>query len=325
MKFNVLTEEDLANGIKFKVYLNYILSLASELKNSHYTNLDHLKYVVSSKDFKNILSQKKHFDGAKVNKLLRNAWLTELQLNFAKTNPGLVPYANHWGCVQIYYSSYLAMRSLLIVMNHSSLDVSAHSSTISNVNKEILKRPLLFPFPWNILCVGNPNSSSINFKNIPEDIDPVHNNNSFGRDVSFLDRYCQFLKTTRQRTFKEKKNEWLKKNKRKRFPNNQIETLLKSMSPTSFFDCLFRLRVRSNYMDSDIFASDAVSNNDALAFNNALQDICHHTLQILELIISAYYKISEYRKVANDFLRKQTDSVSLNMRLAAILECYNLN
>jgi len=263
-------------------------------------------------------------DIGKITRLLRNAWYTETQLNLTKDNPELIPYANLWACVQSYYAVYLCMRSFLIAMNHSSADKNTHTDTLESINKEIDKRPDLFPNFWRILCDGNPNDSrTTKFKNTENGIQINHSISSLNKNISFVDRYCQFLKTTRKRSFDEKRKKYLTKNGAKRLTKKDIENILKNMHPTTIFDCLFRLRIRSNYHDSEIFMPNIVSKNEALAFNESLRTICSHSLLIFEILISGYIKSNQYTKITNDFLRGLNFESPLKNRLNTILAFNN--
>ena len=152
----------------FTTYFNYIVNLGTELS----SNSRYLIEVGNSKAFRNILSSRKQsVDTDKIYKFLRNAWCTELQLNFIKDRPKLTPYVNHWACVQVYYSIYLAMRSFLIAMDHSALNERLHAKIIGYINVEFDERSDLLPYPWRVICIGDPRSSkTIEFKNTPTNV-----------------------------------------------------------------------------------------------------------------------------------------------------------
>lgn len=316
MNFTPLTDYDLTIQHKFNVYLNYIVSLSDEINSNEY-----FLNVFESKELHDIKSQNKKINYHKVSNLLRIAWATEVQLSANRNNTDLTPYANHWSCVQAYYSVYLTVRSLLVAMNHSASEKNTHRATIDNMNKEISKRPELFPYPWKVLCVGNPNKSElITFINTNNNEIPDHTHNSLKRNIKFIDRYGQFLKTTRKRIYDSKRVEFLHREKLKRLPKGQEEKIIDKMSPSSLLDCLFRLRVRSNYEDSDIFMPEISSNNDAYAFNNALQNICNNTLLVFEIIICAYVKKDKYKDMVENFSRKHTEGSALIDRMEYIFD-----
>ena len=101
------------------------------------------------------------------------------------------------------------------------------------------------------------------------------------------------LRTTRQRQFEKKLKESGKQFRtkrgkpRKRFSPIHKAQVLGGLRPTTVFDFLYRLRVRSNYEDADAFILGTMSQTDAEEFNRGLCALTSTTLFLLELHITA--------------------------------------
>ena len=163
MKFTIKipTEQEEHETHRFRTYFNYLCSIDAYIENKD--NL--IGDVVASQSFRGIQGGKS-FDTKKVEKLLRNAWITEMQMEMAGRQRDFSIYANHWAPVQAYYSVYLALRSLFIVMGRSDLG-GEHASNLKAVAEVISARPDLFPYPWKVLCIGDP--AAPQYLNLPCD------------------------------------------------------------------------------------------------------------------------------------------------------------
>jgi hypothetical protein len=73
-----------------------------------------------------------------------------------------------------------------------------------------------------------------------------------------------------------------------RAPWNGLDLLARSatMEPTTTFDLLYRLRLRSNYDEADAFLTGALSSWDAEAFHDALCAIVSSTLLTVEIYLA---------------------------------------
>jgi len=303
LKFKSYTEEDLLNQNKFKVYLNYLKSISNLLDHSYFTETRYLEEIIFSKTFKDIKS--KNTDIGKITKLLRNSWLTEIQLNFTKDHPEFMAYSNHWACVQLYYSVYLSLRALSVAMNKQEPGAHHHAATLREISQDIYNRPNLFPYPWRVICAGDPNKP--NFIYLPQNvlISPI---SPLVSNPKFWDSYSTFLKTTRKRQLESKRKDWLNKNKRKNLSKEARKEITTKMPPTTFFDCLYRLRTRANYQDAELFLMAIEIEEWAKTFNYSLRNIANHTLLIIELLIMRYMGKQNFVKIVSDFLKYEKHS-----------------
>jgi hypothetical protein len=94
------------------------------------------------------------------------------------------------------------------------------------------------------------------------------------------------LRTTRARTFEKRKADWRKRNKKAGVPATVANELAEKLPPTTFFDFLWRLRVRSDYRDIDAFIPGGGQHYHAVEFRQALTTITSSTLALFEGLIA---------------------------------------
>ena len=225
--------------------------------------------IVNSRSFRRIQAGR-CMQPQLVCRLLRNAWLTEIQLGLPSRYSELVSYSNHWAPVQLYYSIYLAIRAFFLAGNRNVRE--DYTTTLRTISRDVFSRPELFPLPWKILCTGDPSLANIEYLNLSEriQIQPVSSLTS-GDHVNYWDSYGLFLKTTRDRQIDKSIKDWKKTEKRKTIRAGERADLVARLSPTSFFHCIYRLRIRSNYSDVESFLVSIERSDDSDKFNGSLR------------------------------------------------------
>ncbi len=292
------TDEELEQSNRFRTYLNYLSAFDKYIQKRYNDPLKAITDIVTSKSFKSIQAGK-CLDHSKLDRLLRNAWFTEIQMHLATPYKELIPYSNHWTPVQLYYSVFLATRAFFI---SAGLQVAPnHSSTLRAISGEIRSRPSLFPQPWRLLCEGD-TASSPTYRNLPRGItiNPV-SSLSNGLSVSFWDSFAMFLRTTRDRQIVDLIAGWKRQQKRKRILALERTQLVAGLSDTSIFHALYRLRIRSNYADADSFLLSLEIQDDAKRFNDALHRVTWYTLMILELLTARHVGKNSYAQTIRSF------------------------
>lgn len=131
-------------------------------------------------------------------------------------------------------------------------------------------------------------------------IEGVHNLSRAAVE-SFWGLYTTFLRTTRERQVDDAVSDWKRNNQRKTIPSTERRILEARPVPTSLFDCMYRLRIRSNYVDADAFLLSLDDDQDAKAFNKSVRVICYYTLLVLELQIAKRIGKNRYRGVVEAF------------------------
>jgi hypothetical protein len=146
----------------------------------------------------------------------------------------------------------------------------------------------LFPPPWDLVCSGYPTAREARFRGLPEAIilGPLHPFQRARSDETLHASLCLLLRTTRERTFENRKVDWRKRNKKAGVPAAVAHQLAEKLPPTTFFDFLWRVRVRSDYRDIDALIPGGGQPYHAVEFQQALTTIVSATLALFEGLIA---------------------------------------
>jgi len=281
-----VSEETSEYEYKFLTYLHYLTSLRNFLKDNCQDYQSFGQAIASSGNFRKI--QGGHCqDIDLLKRVMRNAWFTEVQLNLPGSRPELITYSNHWAPVQLYYACFLSLRGFFL-SSGSNIDKN-HIATLRTISSEIERRPSLFLEPISVMCKGDPEHKTEQYPNLPSGIS-INRISSLSPSerVSFYDSYCMFLRTTRNRQIETAVNEWKKKHRRKKIGKEKRKCCVDGLPSTTIFDVLYRLRIRSNYADADLYLLNISNECDAVRLYECFTGIAWHTLFVFELIMTKY-------------------------------------
>jgi len=312
----------------FTTYRNYLYSVKQFIDHEYGNGpeiFNKLKSKIINRRAYNRIQRNKSADITKVSKLLCNAWHTEMVFFIpSQIDTELIRYSNHWAPIQSYYSIFLAIRALFeSASEQCSRD---HTNTLQKISEFIVNRDL-FPPPWNAYCCGRKDINNLCYYNFPQQVSNVSN---LSEPVlpEFWNWYAMWLRTTRERKLKWKAEE-LKKSKvlvnkrnkpKKKLTVNDKRFVDKGVHKTTFFDGLYRLRIRSNYEDADAFFIGTYSDVSAKDYYNSLATLLQSTLFILELYIKKYIGDDNFSQVVSKFI--QSDQKNLSKQTLAVREYY---
>jgi len=277
--------------IKFEVYTNYLWGLSYYIKQK-YPSYSDIKSVVK-------ISQKDNISCSnieEVRKFLFNSWNSERILNAPteyKTGNSFLKFANHWSPVLGYYSIFLCFQSLLIAANEGV--ILRHEVFLEKVSSYIKKQKFPFIYPWDILCDGCSYYKAENF-NFTVDRGEILTlsslcNPSRVNEAVFM---AKILRTTRTKQESYREGRWKEEGRfrtkkedipKKNYGRKEKLAVSQSIAPTSIFNFLYRLRLRSNYEDADIFFLGDRDESDVNNYFFSLQNITSYTLFFIETII----------------------------------------
>jgi len=287
------------NTLSFKTYRNYINSIARIIIKTYGEDyLIELKKILPSVQK---ASSKRDFE--KIKSLLINCWHTELNFILpTKIETGLTKYSFHWAPVQIYYSLYLALRCLF-ESNGMSIK-NTHEPTLRSISSWICDRDI-FPYPLNCNCCGLSELKNICLNNFQCDLtnEEINQISALAMpDEDNLEKYfAKFLKTTREKWFISKKERSGLKTKTgkklKRFTIEHKKKVDEKMHNTTIFDCLYRLRIKSNYEDAETYILSQMSSSDADELYDSLKIILNCSLFCIENLIKGYLGEEEFNKI----------------------------
>ena len=293
-----ITENNIARQ---QTYFHYMKSIELFIKQQSYSKLT--DKIVSSHSFK-CVTVKPGIDYDRIGELLRNAWFTEQQIKVAHNNE-CYEYSNHWIPIQMYYSCYLLIRCIEIAKQRSGN--GEHSSSLKFIANYIRDTSDMFPEPWNIICKNN--GSKFDYINMSNDIivDPVCTlaNPNY---TDFYSSYSLFLRTTSKKIIEKKICDWKSKNRVNRIPSVEKLKIMENNGLTSIFNCMYRMRLRSNYEDADAFISTIDMPEMAKGFSESILELTSKSLMLLELIICRHISKSKYRTIIESYSEKIKNS-----------------
>ena len=237
---------------------------------------------------------------------LRNAWATEVLLNAPRQVGGadLITFANHWAVVQAYYAVFEALNAVVLV-GGSTNPPRNHAAMLRWAAHQLGTAASPFPAPWTCRVTGPP---GYGFEGFPTGWTRTQVSNIANVTVlDCFDRIVQTLKTTRDHQIEERRPNWISGLRtttgapRRNLPRRVLDERAAAMAPTTLFDLLYRLRIRSNYQEADAFLRGALGSADAEAFHRALCDVVAATLLVIEIHVA-------YR-VGADLLAAELDRV----------------
>jgi len=302
--------EDNDETLSFKTYKNYLDGVSSIILKEYgapNVYLLNLKEKLESID-KNINIQK-DVDIEKIKSLLINSWHTELNFLLPlKISGDMSRYSLHWAPVQMYYSLYLAIRALF---ESARFEIkNTHEPTLKSISNWIVNRNL-FPYPWTCYCEGLSELKNCKFNNFKSDIKEVCAL-SFPDDETSESFYAKFLKTTRNKYFDDKKFRAGLKTKGgkplKSFSKANKQLIEQNLHKTTIFDCIYRLRIKSNYEEAETYILSEMSKSDADKFYNSLKIVLTSSLLTLEYLIVKHMGKERFKEIVESFERvKRTD------------------
>lgn len=174
-----------------------------------------------------------------------------------------------------------------------------------------------------MLAIGCATRGERAYLNVPLGADVAGNVETLAnpRLEEFWPRYGTWLRSTRRARLEAREAEWKKKNGKKRVSPAFREQAARNLYPTSFFDCLWRLRIRSNYKTVEPYLVRFVSDGYARRFHQALTVCTGATLLLLELYTARAIGGTAFAEIASEFQRADPHgltSSTLGLRLAAV-------
>jgi len=251
------------------------------------------------------ISQKtKHLQGFKrydrnwVARFLKNAWNTEFVLNFHLVDdPELARINNQWLPIQTYYLVYSAGEAVSYLLDGNR--AGSHRACLKKLNNFLVNLGVM---PWNLMYMGLKGKKSNEHvpKNFPPDIEVPHNLARIG--ISPIQMICKCLKAEH----KNRVNDEFGKVKGK---------FKYAFDPgyTSLLNFLYRLRIKSNYEEIDIFLAQA-PDGLIMEFGKNMASLGFKTLILFEIITMKKIGKSDFNSIVNEYLALNQNASALQTR-----------
>jgi len=340
----------------FKAHANYLRAFDT-LMESHYTPkkfmipTDHLleavtKKVTASTVYHRLSARPIGEGEERLKSILRNAWGTEFLLATARRlfrdHDELIRLANNWAVVQAYYASYHISQALLVARGQPR--PSSHAATQAQYSAFWCRPTVQLP-PWSLGCDAS------GLTNLPPGLtfEPVSHHwvtcapdTCWGLVAVVLkgtrrDWVTKRLKEERERKRADARKAWHRQERARKEagkrprkepasrlprlePGEKIAIDLKTR-PTTLLDYLYRLRVRSNYEDADMFTEGPEDEIQSSIVNLHLCRITAATLLVNELLVSRLIGAATLRTIADEWV-KSTGTATAKVGVARRLSIF---
>jgi hypothetical protein len=321
----VVTKEEGA----FLTHANYLRAIASEAGLSLFSTEKKALARVATRVSKSPSisdSASGRTDHDQVKRSLANAWGTELLLALSgrhAVDDEIVRLANNWAVVQAYYVVYHATQGLAVAKGFPRPD--SHAKTQNQYTSFWIRRPLNLS-PWTFAAdaggwVNCPSSSAVDSS--------IHSwtGCSPATQLSLAakafrttrdDSVSEALARLRDRVGRERRREWEAEESARRSAGKkprvkptsrrpQLNPAARSAAaakvpPHGLIHYLYRLRIKTNYVDSAMFTDGPPDETSSAKVQRDLRYIAGSTLLVHELHIARLVGVARLQKWADDWL-----------------------
>ena len=265
---------------------------------------------------------------------LRHAWAAELLLGLGgvlTSEDELIRLANTWGTVQTYYVAYHTTQALRVSLGHPR--PTSHPITQNLFTTYWAARSLDLA-PWTLGVTHDGYRNAPGGKKINEAVHPwescgPHNCADLAaKAISTTRRFRVDEKRAakRQDKKKERRKAWLADEKERQaagkpprtepeFPLPQLNAAEKTHASKTagtftMLHYLYRLRVNTNYKESDVFTDGPTDELQSSEVHSYLSYLCAATLLVHELRIADLVGARTVHAWADDWISKQGTSAS---------------
>ena len=236
------------------------------------------------------------------------SWTGLIQLELASWSEVAfnLPYTNAWAPVHAYYAVSSAARAWLTAQGQPT---SSHASTLKAIGSEVQSRHL-YPSPWSVSCVGCCHDGSRSFVNAPHgcvSADPGLLLQA-PDPSTFWPRYLKMLETTRKHGLEIRYDDWKQSAKRKQIRAVKKREIADAAPPTTMFDFLWRLRVRSNYEGVEPYLMAHVSDVWQREFYDSIRLTAHLSSLMFDCWLAQKIGRDRYAAAVDDFMQYRGNS-----------------
>lgn len=323
----------------FRTHSNYLRAISSiVLGQTSFTATNPYEGIARQIASSGLIKEKlrNNFDMDQARICLQSAWGTEallLMTGEVFREEEAIRLSNNWLTIQTYYVMYHCAQALHVAQGHPRPD--SHPKTQSAFHNQWATRPGLL-HPWTFAY------GPLGPVNLPPDVDIDFNIHPWkaceGNNIWSL--YAKALKTTRRddllgknRTLRERKKQALKRSweaeeanrlsqgrkprKQPSFPLPQLTSEEKMLSDEgtrafTLIDYIYRLRIKTNYEDSNMFTDGPEDIYQSAAVRSAFCNIASNTLFLYENAIKAIVGRPQLMKWVVSWIERNLPSGSVH-------------
>lgn len=268
-------------------------------------------------------------DREEVRRFLVLGWTSEAQLQIPSMLGADAPtgFFNAWSPVQAYYAVYGILQAWFAANNIGGI-TDDHTAALKTVASMIRERDL-FPEPWGLLAIGCPMRNERLHLNEPPGVDCARHVELLTIPMQtdpraeFWARYGSWLRSTRKARLLRREEQWKQENHKDRISPKARTAIADGLAPTSFFDCLWRMRIRANYGSIDPFVTSYIPETEHRQFHTALTVCVDATAGLLEQYVARKIGRDAYAKIAATFTGNDAAGLLRNT-LQVRLDTYGL-
>lgn len=327
VEFHTKEEEDLHR--RFTVNRHYLKALRQFLEKRYGKgpNLHvGLREAVQSRRAWKHVQRTRSADLDEVRRFLMLGWTSEAQLQLPSTLGEGAPigFFNAWSPVQAYYAVFGVMQAWFAANGIGGL-TDDHTAALKTIAAMIREREP-FPDPWGLLAIGCPMRNERLYLNPPENYDcaaPVELlaiPTVLDGPAEFWPRFGTWLRSTRKARLVRREELWKREHNKNRVSKTARTSFARNLAPTSFFDCLWRMRIRANYGSVDPFIASNIPEAQHRSFHRSLRTSVDATAGMLELYVARKIGRNAFAAIADEFIGNDGArgvSATLRTRLAA--------
>lgn len=283
------------NEIRFDVYEYYLENWVSFIKQKYNEFDDFVKFVVNKTKR---IQGKKDIDSRYLKRFLYIGWNTEFLLSYNDTNfdTEILRISNQWKPIQAYYSVYSLAEAAIYCLDSKA---ESHSSCLKRISEYLVRKSNIKDIkPWGLAFEGYKGNKRVSRTISPINFPPgLSIPNALKRkNVSPLESIACCLRAEHRNRI----DEWER-------PKGAVYKYKYDPGLTTFLHFLYRLRIKSNYKDVELFMVNA-PDNKIKSFSDNLSFLVKFTNGLLEMLIIRRYGKKGFIKLAGNFLEKNEDA-----------------
>lgn len=302
MKFTRV-QQSTDSQITFQTYLNYLRQFHIYLKDN-FQNRQKLVDSIWSRT--NSLQGSKSYESQFLEKSLTLAWNSEtVACCFGLDEPDALKIINHWKPIQVYYSIYSCAEALAHLLTSKSR--FSHKATLREMSQLFSRLKIL---PWGLAYSGSVGKDGKGLQPLNFPVGTIPESNLKINNVRPENILATCLRAEHKNRigdlFMERKGNQ-NKGRAKNYKYNLDPDI------TTIFHFVYRLRIRSNYKDVEMFHAN-LGDKEVIDFNNLLNEFCWTTLCAMELAIIRKVGKKELMEIYERFEHKVKYNLQLKER-----------
>lgn len=289
--------------LKFDVYQRYLENITTFI-GKQYGSLD--SYIQFIKSKTNLLRKRDiTYDISYIQRFLYISWNTEYLLSFNdhSTNTDILRINNQWKPIQAYYSIYASAETAIYCIDKK---VENHTVCIQKFSEFFAQRnDMKDVVPWSYAFIGYEGNkkvlSTIKAINFPNDI--IIPNALKANDIEPMQSIACCLRAEHRNRIED----WQKPNKSRTYKYQYDPGF------TTLMHFLYRLRIKSNYKDAELFMVEAPTEM-IKSFSSNLTFIVYVTNILFEMITAKAIGKDKFIEIVDNFLNKNKEAPISNRR-----------